>query len=104
VKRTRTAVAAVGLAAVGLLGACTSQPSVKAVAKDVIQSITVPSGAHLPQAQQDCMLAIVDKIPNDELKRLGAENLNATITSSGGGTPEMQALITKLQTDCEPKG
>ena len=97
----RLAVAAVAVAATGLLGACTSQPSVKAVAKDVVQSITVPGGERLPQAQQDCMLEIIDGMSDDELKKLGADNLNATITSSGGGDAAMQAFIKELQR-CEP--
>jgi hypothetical protein len=104
VKLARPVVAAIALAATGLLGACTSQPSVKAVAKDVVQSITVPgSGEHLPEAQQECMLKVIDDMTNDELDKLGAENLNATITSSGGGNAEMQAFIDKLQR-CEPSG
>jgi hypothetical protein len=104
VKLARPVVAAIALAATGLLGACTSQPSVKAVAKDVVQSITVPgTGERLPQAQQQCMLDVIDKMTNDELNKLGADNLNATITSSGGGNAAMQAFIAKLQ-GCEPSG
>jgi hypothetical protein len=93
VKRLLTAVAA--LVAVGGLAACTSQPSAKAVAKDVVQSLG------LPEDQVNCMLGVIDKMSSDEIDKIGAANLNATITSSGGGTPEMQAFIDKLQT-CEP--
>jgi hypothetical protein len=93
VKRLLTAVAA--LVAVGGLAACTSQPSAKAVAKDVVQSL------NLPEDQVNCMLGIIDKMSSDEIDKLGADNINATITSSGGGTPAMQAFIDKLQT-CEP--
>jgi hypothetical protein len=99
----RVAAAALAVAATALLGACTSQPSVKAVAKDVVQSITVPGGQRLPAAQQDCMLKIIDGMTNDQLEKLGADNLNATITSSGGGNAEMQAFIDELQR-CEPSG
>jgi hypothetical protein len=95
--------AVVALAAAGLLGACTSQPSAKAVAKDVVQSITVPGGQRLPEAQQECMLKVIDKMSTDQIKQLGADNLNATITSSGGGDPAMQAFIKELQR-CEPTG
>jgi hypothetical protein len=97
----RLLLAATAVVAVGGLGACTSQPSAKAVAKDIVVSITVPGGQHLPQAQQDCMLDVIDKMSSDEINQLGAENINATITSTGGGTPEMQAFIDKLQA-CEP--
>jgi hypothetical protein len=104
VNSARLTVAALAVAATGLLGSCTSQPSVKAVAKDVVQSITVPgTGENLPQAQQDCMLKVIDGMTNDELKKLGADNLDATITSSGGGDPAMQAFIDDLQR-CEPTG
>jgi hypothetical protein len=95
--KTRLAVAAVALVATGVLGACTSQPSTKAVAKDVVQSIG------LPQEQQDCMLAVIDKMTDDQLKKLGADNLNATFTSSGGGDAAMQAFIKQLQ-ECAPEG
>jgi hypothetical protein len=96
VKRTRLAVAAIAVAALGLLG-CTSNPSTKAVAKDMVQSITVPGGSRLPQAQQDCMLDVIDKMSDDELKKLGADNENATFTSDGGGNAAMQAFIDELQ-------
>lgn len=97
----RLLLAATAVVAVGGLGACTSQPSAKAVAKDIVVSITVPGGQHLPQSQQDCMLDVIDKMSSDEIDKLGADNLTATITSSGGGTPEMQAFIDKLQA-CAP--
>jgi hypothetical protein len=103
VKRTRLAAVAVVVAVTGLLGACTSQPSAKAVAKDMVQSITVPGGAHLPQVQQDCMLAIIDKMSTDQVKKLGADNENATFTAEGGGDPAMQAFIDELQA-CPTEG
>jgi hypothetical protein len=96
----RLLLAATAVVAVGGLGACTSQPSAKAVAKDMVQSITVPGGQRLPQPQQDCMLSVIDKMSSEEISQLGAENLNATITSSGGGNAAMQAFIKKLQS-CE---
>jgi hypothetical protein len=96
----RLFLAASALVAVGGLGACTSQPSAKAVAKDIAQSLTV-DGKPLPQAQQDCMLKIIDAMSSDELDKLGKANEGKTITTAGGGTPEMNAFIAKLQT-CEP--
>ena len=95
-KRTRLAVAAIAVAALGLLG-CTSNPSTKAVAKDMVQSITVPGGSLLPQAEQDCMLDVIDKMSNDQLKKLGADNATATFTAEGGGNAAMQAFIDDLQ-------
>jgi hypothetical protein len=96
VNRSRLAVAGIAVAAFGLFG-CTSNPSTKAVAKDMVQSITVPGGSRLPQAQQDCMLDVIDKMSDDELKKLGADNENATFTSDGGGNAAMQAFIDELQ-------
>ena len=97
--RTRLAVAGIAVAALGLLG-CTSNPSAKAVAKDMVQSITVPGGALLPQAQQDCMLAVIDTMSEDQVKKLGADNLDATFTAEGGGDAAMQDFINQLQA-CE---
>jgi hypothetical protein len=97
--RTRLALAAIPIAALGLLG-CTSNPSAKAVAKDMVQSITVPGGAFLPQGQQECMLSVIDTMSEDQINKLGADNENATFTAEGGGDPAMQAFIDKLQA-CE---
>jgi hypothetical protein len=96
VNRSRLAVAGIAVAALGLFG-CTSNPSTKAVAKDMVQSIRTPDGNLLPQAQQDCMLAVIDKMSDDQLKKLGATNENATFTAEGGGDPAMQAFIDDLQ-------
>jgi hypothetical protein len=95
VKRTRLAVAGIAVAALGLLG-CTSNPSTKAVAKDIAQSID------LPKAQQDCLLRIIDEMSDDELKKLGADNEGATFTAEGGGNKAMQAFIDEMQTKCPP--
>ena len=94
-KRTRLAVAGIAVAALGLFG-CTSNPSTKAVAKDMAQSIG------LPQAQQDCILAKIDEMSDAELTKLGADNEGATFTSDGGGNAAMQAFIDGMQDDCPP--
>ena len=95
-KRSRLAVAGIAVAALGLLG-CTSNPSAKAVAKDMVQSIRTPDGNLLPQAQQDCMLDVIDKMSEDQIKKLGADNKTATFTAEGGGDGAMQAFIKELQ-------
>ena len=48
--RTRLVLAVTALAATGVLGGCRSQPSAKAVAHDMVESITLPNGSrlHLP--------------------------------------------------------
>jgi hypothetical protein len=96
VKCSRLAVAGIAVAALGLLG-CTSNPSTKAVAKDMVQSIRTPDGNLLPQAQQDCMLDVIDKMSDDQLKKLGADNEDATFTAQGGGNAAMQAFIDELK-------
>ncbi len=100
-KRTRLAVAGIAVAALGLFG-CTSNPSTKAVAKDMAQSIRTPDGNLLPKAQQDCLLRVIDEKSDDELKKLGADNEGATFTSDGGGNAAMQAFIDQMQTECPP--
>lgn len=89
--RLRRTVLAVGaMASVGLLGACTSTPSEKAVVKDVVQSI----GLSAPE--EECMLEVVDAMSEDELKALGEANVGAAIEDADSGTPEMQAFIADL--------
>ena len=86
-----------------LLGACTSQPSKKAVVNDAIQSIDRPGGSTLPQAQQDCMLEIVDGMSNDELEQLGEANVDESISWTSHGDAAMQAFIDELEA-CQPDG
>ena len=93
----RTTAAAFALASIGVLGACTSNPSAKAVAKDVVQSL------NLPQEQQDCMLGVLDDMPSEELENLGKANLQQAITDAESGTEAMQAFIAELA-DCRPAG
>jgi hypothetical protein len=89
----RTTLAAAAVASIGLLGACTGQPSAKAVVKDVVQSLG------LPQSEQDCMLEVIDAMSSDELENLGEANVEQAITDAESGTPEMQAFIADLS-DC----
>jgi hypothetical protein len=99
----RTTLAAAAVASIGFLGACTSNPSPKAVAKDIVVSLTVPGGDPLPQAQQDCMLEVIDGMSSDELERLGEANEDEAITDVDSGTPELQAFMADLA-DCQPTG
>ena len=88
------------LAAIGLLGACQSQPSAKAVAKDAVQSITVPGGSTLPQPQQQCMLAVLDDMSESEIEQLGKANIDATIGPETGGNEAMREFVDRLQ-ECQ---
>lgn len=86
----RLSLAALAVGAVGLLGACTSQPSAKAVAKDVVESIG------LPEEQQACMLEVIDNMSEAELKELGEDNVDQAIQGVEDGTPELQAFMAEL--------
>lgn len=93
----RTTLAAAAMASIGLLGACTGQPSPKAVAKDVVQSLG------LPQSEQDCMLDVIDEMSGEQLEALGEANVGQAITDAESGTPEMQAFIAGIA-DCRGPG
>lgn len=86
----RLSLAALAVGAVGLLGACTSQPSAKAVAKDVVESIG------LPEEQQACMLEVIDNMSEAELEELGEDNVDQAIQGVEDGTPELQAFMAEL--------
>lgn len=93
----RTTVAVLAVASVGVLGACTSTPSEKAVVKDVVQSIG------LSEAEETCMLEVVDAISEDDLQALGEANVSTAIEDPDSGTPEMQAFIADLDA-CRASG
>jgi hypothetical protein len=89
----RLTLAALTVAAVGVLGACTSTPSAKAVAKDVVQSIGLPAD------QQECMLGVIDSMSESEIEDLGEANVGQAIEGVDDGTPELQAFMAELA-DC----
>ena len=90
----RTTLAVVAVASIGLLGACTSNPSPKAVAKDIVESLP-----DLTDAERACMLGVIDGMSGDELERLGEANEDEVITNLDSGTPELQAFMADLD-DC----
>ena len=71
---------AVGLVTVAGLGACTSQPSVQAVARDVVESIG------LEPDQEACMLEAIDGYSEEELQQIG--EANETVDFSSDVPPE----------------
>jgi hypothetical protein len=71
---------AVGLVTIVGLGACTSQPSVQAVARDVVESIG------LEPEQETCMLEAIDGYSEDELQQIG--EANETVDFSSDAPPE----------------
>lgn len=66
---------AVGLVAVAGLGACTSNPSDMAVARDTVQSIG------LAPDEEECMLAALDTYTDDEVTAIGEANETVDFTS-----------------------
>jgi hypothetical protein len=67
----RPATAAVVIAALFGLGACTSTPSAKAVAQDFVESIE-----GLTTAERQCMLGKLDTYSDDQLEAIGDENVD----------------------------
>ena len=75
-KRRSTAVAAFAVAAVAV--GCTSQPSAKAVAEDLVENL-----AGLTASQRTCMLEKLDAYSTDELQQIGEANEDIGSTSQG---------------------
>ena len=80
---------ALGLVTIAGLGACTSQPSVQAVARDVVESIG------LEPDQEACMLEAIDGYSEDELEQIG--EANETVDFSSDVPPEDRGHAEALQ-------
>ena len=89
-----TAIAVAVVAVIGL-GACTSQPSAKAVVKDVIQGID-----GLSETERTCMLDHVDEYSEDELKVIGEANESVDFSAPDAvdtqGTEAFQKFVADL--------
>jgi hypothetical protein len=70
VSTSRRPVIALAVAAVSLLGltACSSDPSAKRVAEDLVNTVA----ADEPEVR-DCMLEVIDGYTNDELQAIGED-------------------------------
>ncbi len=79
------------MAGIALLGACTSQPSAKAVAKDVVESLP-----DLTTAQRTCMIGKIDVYSSEELQAIGEANIDVNITGPNDGTEQMQKFMRDL--------
>jgi hypothetical protein len=96
VKFARPAIAAVAVAIVLGLGACTSTPSAKAVAEDYIESLD-----GLTEEQRQCMLEKLDTYSSDELEAIGDANLNVDFDQAdavANASPEFQEFVENLNT------
>lgn len=86
---------AVAIAALVGLGACTSNPSAKAVAEDVVESLP-----DLTDAQRTCMLAALDDYTPDQIQEIGEENEGVDFSDTDAvdtqGTPALQTFVADL--------
>lgn len=90
----RSATLAVVATALLGLGACSSNPSPKAVAEDYVESIP-----DLEPEQRQCMLDKLDEYSNDELEAIGEANLNVDFNQPDAvetASPEFQAFVDNL--------
>jgi hypothetical protein len=87
--------AAVAVATLLGLGACTSQPSAKAVAQDYIESID-----GLTAEQRQCMLGKLDNYDSETLTSIGDANLDVNFDQSDAvesASPEFQDFVENLR-------
>jgi hypothetical protein len=98
VKLARSSVAALAVAAVGLLGACTSQPSARAVAEDVVEALN--EEGELTNEQRDCLLEKIDGYTDEQLAAIGSpENQAINYTQPSAveqASPEFQEYVENL--------
>ncbi len=88
--------AVVAVAAVLGFGACTSQPSAKAVAQDYIESIE-----GLTEQERQCMLDKLDNYDSDTLTSIGDANLTVNFDQPDAvqqGTQAFQDFVADLHT------
>ena len=93
-RTSRSVAVAVAVAALLGLGACSSNPSAKAVAEDYIESIK-----GLTEEQRQCMLAKLDKYSNETLTSIGDANVNVDFNQPDAvetATPAFQAFVENL--------
>ena len=95
-KRRSTSLAALAVVAVVGAGGCTSNPSAKAVATDIVESLDV-----LSEAQRTCMLEKLEGYGTDELQAIGEANLDNAPTDEGDA--DLQRFQNDLNT-CMSEG
>jgi hypothetical protein len=77
VKRRSTTIAAFAVATMAVVG-CTSQPSAKAVATDIVEKLD-----GLTETERTCMLEKLDGYTTDELQQIGENNEDIAANSEG---------------------
>lgn len=88
------------LVALGTLSACTSQPSTRTVAEEIVETLDGVS-----QEVKDCLTEKLEGYSNDELDAIGEANPDFSSTSPGmTQTPELEAFIADLAACNEDAG
>ena len=96
--RRRSSSATLAVAIVALVGACTSNPSAKAVAEDYVESID-----GLTDEQRQCMLQNLDEYSNETLESIGDANLNVNFDEQDAvdqASPAFQEFVADLRQGC----
>ena len=93
------ALTAAAVVALGL-GACTSQPSVRSVVNDSIETLETT-----PQATKDCMLDVVEGYTDEQSEQMSSDNpgFNSANPDLRNATPEFQEFHAALD-DCAAQG
>ena len=82
------------VAAVAALGACSSPPSAKAVALDMVKSLD------LPAEQEECLVAKLETYSADDLDQLGEANVSIDFGAEdpvAQGDAEYQRFVADLE-------
>ena len=89
---SRRPVAVLAVAAVSLLGltACSSDPSAKRVAQDLVKTIA----ADEPEVEE-CMLEVIDGYSTDELEAIGEDSLDGDAAAQAAA----QEALDKFEAD-----
>jgi hypothetical protein len=94
VKTSRRSLAAVALVALVGLSACTSDPSAKRVAQDLVNTVTMEPGGG-GEKVRDCMLEVIDGYTTDELEAIG----NDAQSSDKATAAEADKALKKFEAD-----
>ncbi|MET0143841.1 MAG: hypothetical protein ABW328_03520 [Ilumatobacteraceae bacterium] len=93
-RRSPLVAVAVGVVALLGLGACTSQPSAKAVAEDVVQTLD-----GLTEAERTCMLDKLDTYSSDEIEQIGEANEDVDFQDTDAVETQGDAALQKFVDD-----
>jgi hypothetical protein len=94
VKTSPRSLAAVALVALAGLSACTSDPSAKRVAQDLVNTITMEPGGG-GEKVRDCMLDVIDGYTTDELEAIG----NDALSENAETKAEADKALAKFEAD-----